>query len=883
MAFKEGGIWSTELGRFLTEADLRPTAEEIGEVAQPLVDLEVAAREDDVARLDAALAGKLDENAPTGVGYLTLRPDADGYAGFYFDGGGDSYSEWVASGSGGSIAMGFGGYFVGIYAESATVDLFSNGGVYGPPKVNLTSEQGTASLSLDETGPVPSNGVRPLTVNGKRIATTDDLSGLAGTIAAVSPTVAASTGTFALPGTGETFSVNLSVPGVTTWKVDRPSSANGRHHVRLIVGTIGATSLAFTGVITPRGVPFVASYASAGSWPVELVYVAAYGLWVAVDKDFNPDAVFPGIASAVQRASRVDGVGAFDATFAGAAGEAPDPTKWMVGVGRSTIGGGLQEYVPEAAALDGAGNLRIKLTREATPDGDADPARQFTSGQILSRRRFEPGCRISAEIKLPVFANGAIGVFYTLGVDNSEEFLFNNPGSSRTAVRYPAFPLWPKSGEIDIVEADIPNGEVAHVVNVATAESLVGALPGVPTYFAGYGDPTYDRTQVQGPATASSAFHEYAVEWREEEIVYLIDGVETHRLTAAGQAAAGRDWPFAKHSQFLILQLAVFGPIDPSFTSSEMLVRSVKVTPLTEPGISPKLADPVTWDGGREYKRGEVVRDSGGFSYFLALSDREIVDLDEGDPVVNDDPEWLPLGLSQFGLEQFSGALASISGTVASVEEAASELIDVRMPAVEGRVTILENAPTGGGLPIGVRQKPGSSGTNIVCAGGQPGGAFGKQIGSVAAVPVLIGNTVKVDAVSCIVQNGVPGAKHRLGLYRDDGAHGPGLLIFDAGEVDASEGNAVKMALVPGGPVTLEPGIYWLAHLFAGTGEGSSVYGTGFVPWLMPSQGNVNYGVGYSWSYHTVGQPLVSDFRDYPGGGRYPSDTGACMYLRTAA
>jgi hypothetical protein len=98
---------------------------------------------------------------------------------------------------------------------------------------------------------------------------------------------------------------------------------------------------------------------------------------------------------------------------------------------------------------------------------------------------------------------------------------------------------WPASGEIDILEYIGREPKTAY-----------GTLHG-PGYSGGNG--------IQGKTTSdtlNSAFHDYAVEWSPEKIVWTLDGKPFHTLEA--KDVGNKGWPFERPF-FVILNLAVGG------------------------------------------------------------------------------------------------------------------------------------------------------------------------------------------------------------------------------------------------------------------------------------------------------------------------------------
>lgn len=101
---------------------------------------------------------------------------------------------------------------------------------------------------------------------------------------------------------------------------------------------------------------------------------------------------------------------------------------------------------------------------------------------------------------------------------------------------------WPKSGEIDIMEhVGYNQGQVHGTIHTEAFNHRIGTQKG-------------DFMQV---ADASTAFHDYAVEWDMGEIRWYVDGREYFRIEKqSGDIHA--EWPF-DHPFYIILNLAVGG------------------------------------------------------------------------------------------------------------------------------------------------------------------------------------------------------------------------------------------------------------------------------------------------------------------------------------
>jgi beta-glucanase (GH16 family) len=218
--------------------------------------------------------------------------------------------------------------------------------------------------------------------------------------------------------------------------------------------------------------------------------------------------------------------------FNGAAGAAPDPSKWSYDIGDGTANGNpgwgnneLQYYTDstENAATDGAGNLLI-TAKETGPNSTLHcyygPCK-YTSARLLSwhKAEFAHG-RIEARIRVPRGA-GLWPAFWALGTD------IDRVG-------------WPRTGEIDIME---------HVARLP--KRVFGTIHG-PGYS---GANAYGRTYDLAEDVAN-AFHNFAVEWTPDRITWYVDGIAYHTATPAD--VAPNQWVY-NHPFFLLLNMAVGG------------------------------------------------------------------------------------------------------------------------------------------------------------------------------------------------------------------------------------------------------------------------------------------------------------------------------------
>lgn len=237
----------------------------------------------------------------------------------------------------------------------------------------------------------------------------------------------------------------------------------------------------------------------------------------------------------------------FSEEFVGAAGSLPQSSRWSFDVG-TDWGNAQLEYDtarPSNVSLDGQGNLAITARRESYLGSS------YTSGRITTRGLFaQDRGRFEARMKLPT-GRGLWPAFWLLGA---------NIGTTP----------WPGCGEIDIMEY---RGQEPGVVH--------GSLHG-PGYSGGNA-----RTRsftLPSNGRFDDGFHVFAVEWRTNQVTFLVDNVPYQVLTPAS-LPAGSLWVF-DHPFFIILNLAVggnyLGPPDANTVFPQtLLVDYVRVTQVT--------------------------------------------------------------------------------------------------------------------------------------------------------------------------------------------------------------------------------------------------------------------------------------------------------------
>ncbi|MEU0302380.1 family 16 glycosylhydrolase [Streptomyces sp. NPDC006175] len=257
--------------------------------------------------------------------------------------------------------------------------------------------------------------------------------------------------------------------------------------------------------------------------------------------------------------------------FDGAAGSAPDSSKWTLEKGGSGNGNNELQYYTDStrnASLDGNGNLVITAHRNSDSGLQCWYGTcQYTSARLNTAQTFTQAYgRYEARIKIPR-GQGIWPAFWMLGDD------LGSVG-------------WPNSGEIDIME------------NVGKEPGTVHGTIHGPGYSGGAGiGAAYSLPD--GRAFADD-FHTFAVDWSPNALVWSVDGQTYQTRTPAD--VNGNKWVF-DHPFFIVLNLAVGGnwPGSPDGSTSlpqTMTVDYVRVSASDGSGGGSGTPGPIKGIGG---------------------------------------------------------------------------------------------------------------------------------------------------------------------------------------------------------------------------------------------------------------------------------------------
>lgn len=208
--------------------------------------------------------------------------------------------------------------------------------------------------------------------------------------------------------------------------------------------------------------------------------------------------------------------------FDGAAGTAPDSTKWHVLTG-SSWGGHCFKNLPENISADGHGNMKMTLIKKtSTQCNDSNgTATSVTSGGMdtQGKQNFHYGkYEIRARLSCAQSVWGSIWM---------------STGSG---------PSWPQSGEIDIYE----------IIGTKLNQLQQTVWAGNPKWHV----PTYYSISNR----LCDDFHVYGMDWRPGYVQFTLDGINTNRITKSQIESAENIWPFDSYDLRFLADLQYGGP-----------------------------------------------------------------------------------------------------------------------------------------------------------------------------------------------------------------------------------------------------------------------------------------------------------------------------------
>ncbi len=216
--------------------------------------------------------------------------------------------------------------------------------------------------------------------------------------------------------------------------------------------------------------------------------------------------------------------------------------------GGSWWGGLIQHYTDEISNSY-VKNGYLNLVAKKETYNDQGKIKQYTAARLNSKFAFTYG-RIEIRAKLPA-GIGTWPAIWMLNKNIDEDGAYwDNLGFGTTK--------WPSCGEIDILEHWGKNQNY-----------VSSALHNASSY--GYKVKNVGGQKIKD---ASTKFHVYSLEWSEEKMIFMIDGIEHFRYDPAIKNS--ETWPYDS-DYYLILNIAIEPDIDPNFIESPMVVDYIRI------------------------------------------------------------------------------------------------------------------------------------------------------------------------------------------------------------------------------------------------------------------------------------------------------------------
>ena len=272
--------------------------------------------------------------------------------------------------------------------------------------------------------------------------------------------------------------------------------------------------------------------------------------------DIDGNKIFGGSQTDPYREGRVL---AWEETFSGQQGDAPNPQWWSHEVGRIRSTSERQYYTDgnRNSYLDGEGHLIIHAQAETIEN------KSWSSASIHTNNKFEfTYGRVEAKLKLPYVA-GQFPAFWMLGACLEVVPLgYYDSAMGKDIVEKGI--RTPLSPEIDIME------------QFGTASTIQSAV-----HCGEEEDGSYTTQYMPTLAVADTTeWHVYAVEWTSQNIKWFVDDVQvgTSESVYAGVSPAPQQYPMLRKPMYILLNLAIGRKGGtPSVSSMEMMADWVRV------------------------------------------------------------------------------------------------------------------------------------------------------------------------------------------------------------------------------------------------------------------------------------------------------------------
>jgi len=152
------------------------------------------------------------------------------------------------------------------------------------------------------------------------------------------------------------------------------------------------------------------------------------------------------------------------------------------------------------------------------------------------------------------------------------------------------------------------------------------------------------------------------------------------------------------------------------------------------------------------------------------------------------------------------------------------------------------------------------------------------------AIPFVVSKVMTVDQMAINVTTAGAGGTTaaRVGIYADNGNNYPGALVVDAGQVTTMTATGVK-TFTTGLPVTLDPGLYWLAyvHSCSTTAPTMRAFSVGSLTPVLGYASTLPTNAQFGWSVAFTYAALPDTFT--AGGAAITAVPIWAVYVRTSS
>ncbi|WP_157467680.1 glycoside hydrolase family 16 protein [Frankia sp. QA3] len=230
--------------------------------------------------------------------------------------------------------------------------------------------------------------------------------------------------------------------------------------------------------------------------------------------------------------------------FEGPAGASVDPGKWLITTGGKWGPTDVACYTknPRNLALDGKGHLTITAIAEQSAEPGC-AGTQFTSGRVETRGKasWKYGY-FEFRARLPI-GTGTLPALWLLGPNGIYD--------------------WPRSGEIDVVEATANEPATVHT-------NIVGVDRAGNRWEAGWWGK--EKNYVYPGGVLSDRYHTYALDWGPNKLDFYFDGMRIRHIEQ-------KDTPVWLWNRdfYIIMDIAVSAKLSPPLPPASAFPQALSV------------------------------------------------------------------------------------------------------------------------------------------------------------------------------------------------------------------------------------------------------------------------------------------------------------------